>query len=185
LTFRENNTMLAIKSLTPAIPFGFSAMNSINLIVGARIRQRRFQVRMNIADLARRAGISPDRLLRYEEGRERIPADCVARLCRALDMRPADIFAPPSEPEGAAVRVHHGRDAANLTQAVLVARQAALVAKLERQGCADLASIGRRLLTNVEVSRALFLRDLQRLCRWGILPDHPLDPVDHGQRPDF
>jgi transcriptional regulator with XRE-family HTH domain len=75
-------------------------MNAIDRHVGARLRERRFQAGLNLAELASRIGISPPRLLSFEDGEERVPAQILLGFCRALDMTPMDIFSlEPPRPE--------------------------------------------------------------------------------------
>jgi len=67
-------------------------VNPIDAHVGGRLRQRRFHEGLTVGRLASRVGIASVRLLRFEQGLERIPAALMMRLCVALDVRPGYFF---------------------------------------------------------------------------------------------
>lgn len=91
-------------------------MNAIDLLVGGRLREKRFQARLSLAELAARIGATPPRLLRFEDGHERVPAEILVRLCRALDVSPAEIFAlKPNQPALSLVDSDDGRASCGLS----------------------------------------------------------------------
>nr|WP_246664666.1 helix-turn-helix transcriptional regulator [Rhodoblastus acidophilus] len=91
-------------------------MSDIDLLVGARLREKRFQARLSLSELAARIGAPPARLLRFEDGQERVPAQILAAFCRALEVKPAEIFAlKTNKPEQAAVVDDDGRVARGLS----------------------------------------------------------------------
>lgn len=171
-------------------------MKSIDLLVGSRIRERRFQARLSLDGLASRIGLNAVLLLRYEKGEARVPAPVMMKPCVALGARPSEFFEQqPTDPAPAdqtirvapiavpaqtqaqplpPARPRDRRLAASLDrlaraergvrlQERLIARQAGLVEQLERDGDADLARIGRSLLSLFEATRALSIRDRNRL----------------------
>jgi len=174
-----------------------TVMKSIDLLVGSRIRERRFQARLSLDGLASRIGLNAVLLLRYEKGEARVPAPVMMKLCNALGARAADFFEPKpndpapllrltpdpaptparGQPQAQPLPPPRPRDrrlAASLDrlaraergvrlQERLIARQAGLVEQLERDGDADLARIGRSLLSLFEATRALSIRDRNRL----------------------
>jgi transcriptional regulator with XRE-family HTH domain len=149
-------------------------MKAIDLHIGARLREKRFQSRLTLQGLASRVGISAHRLLRYENGEERIPAEIVMGLCNALDLRPSYLF--ESTPSGAeslrtqeraltrtvAGSYRHFASADNVAEDVialreeLIARQVSAVDAGGRDRDAELARIARRLLMLFQQTRALF-----------------------------
>ncbi|MBB4200855.1 transcriptional regulator with XRE-family HTH domain [Rhodoblastus sphagnicola] len=72
-------------------------MIEVNLIdqdVGERLRALRFQHRISIGELASRARLSPEQIVCFENGELRIDARIMLRLCKILDIRPIEFFAP-------------------------------------------------------------------------------------------
>jgi len=175
----------------------YTVMKSIDLLVGSRIRERRFQARLSLDGLASRIGLNAVLLLRYEKGEARVPAPVMMKLCNALGARAADFFEPKqndptpllrltpdparaqpqAQPQAQPLPPPRPRDrrlAASLDRLAraergvrlqdrLIARQAGLVEQFERDGDADLARIGRSLLSLFEATRALSIRDRNRL----------------------
>lgn len=64
-------------------PAGGRLMSGINETVGRRIRARRRELGMTVAELARRAGLAETRLMGIELGQERAGADLV-EIAQAL-----------------------------------------------------------------------------------------------------
>jgi transcriptional regulator with XRE-family HTH domain len=67
--------------------------NAIDRHVGKRLRHLRLSRAVELQELANRVGVSPPRLLQFEEGRERISAEIMRQLCKALDAPPSEFFA--------------------------------------------------------------------------------------------
>lgn len=133
-------------------------MNAIDLLVGARLRERRFQARLSLAELASCIGVSPARLLSFEDGRERVPAQVLVRLCDALGIGLADIFAALTKPEGAPAEPE--RESENRpARASRFTHGADIVQKLDGDGSEGLKRIGRRLLALAEKTRGLSSED--------------------------
>jgi transcriptional regulator with XRE-family HTH domain len=66
--------------------------NAIDRHVGKRLRQLRLLRGLDMLDLANKVGVSAPRLLQFEEGRERVSAEVMRQLCRALDAPPSEFF---------------------------------------------------------------------------------------------
>lgn len=69
-----------------------SDANPIDAFVGARLRARRMQCGLPLNALAGRTEVSAGRVLRFEEGLERIPAKVMLAFCGVLDIQPAYFF---------------------------------------------------------------------------------------------
>jgi transcriptional regulator with XRE-family HTH domain len=67
--------------------------NSIDRHVGQRLRHLRVSRGFELRELASQVGVSAPRLLQFEEGRERVTAQAMRRLCKALDAPPSEFFA--------------------------------------------------------------------------------------------
>jgi transcriptional regulator with XRE-family HTH domain len=67
--------------------------NAIDRHVGRRLRNLRLSRGFDVQELASKAGVTAPRLLQFEEGRERISAESMRRLCKALDAPPSEFFA--------------------------------------------------------------------------------------------
>lgn len=61
---------------------------TIELSTGERIRNARERLSLTQAQLAQRAGMSPDSVYRIENGRNKTRPSSVQKLARALDMSP-------------------------------------------------------------------------------------------------
>jgi len=163
-------------------------MNNVDVHVGARVREKRFQARLTVAVLASRAGVGAAQLLRYENGQERIPAQILVKLCRTLDMPVSHVFdmtpGRPGDQRAAGFRIvgvdrpspHPRPHIVAKTREILpqtremlmqhdalIARQAGIVARLECDGPADLAQLGRQ-------TQALPIRDVER---FGLKTEEP------------
>ncbi|MCW2282924.1 transcriptional regulator with XRE-family HTH domain [Rhodoblastus acidophilus] len=91
-------------------------MSEIDIVVGARLREKRFQARLSLAELAARIGATSARVLRFEDGQERLPAHMLAEFCRALEVNPAEIFAlKTGKPEPAPAHEGDRREAGGLS----------------------------------------------------------------------
>ncbi|WP_196305433.1 helix-turn-helix domain-containing protein [Rhodoblastus acidophilus] len=66
--------------------------NPVDAFVGARLRQRRMQKGLPLSALSCRTGVSSARLLRFEDGQERIPPDIMIKFCSVLEIAPAYFF---------------------------------------------------------------------------------------------
>ena len=60
--------------------------------VAARLRVLRFERGLSQRELARRAGFSPDNIVRFELGYTAMNARTMHKLARALDVQPLDIL---------------------------------------------------------------------------------------------
>jgi transcriptional regulator with XRE-family HTH domain len=70
----------------------FLSFNPIDVHVGSRAQRVRLFRGVNLFRLANFLKIEPDRLALYESGSLRFPADCLLRLCEALDTTPSFLF---------------------------------------------------------------------------------------------
>lgn len=60
---------------------------------GQRLRERRVQLGMTQEALATRAGLHPTYVSRLERGKVNVSLAAILRLCHALEMSPANLFA--------------------------------------------------------------------------------------------
>jgi len=74
--------------------------NPIDKHVGLRLQMLREARGFSAEALVRAVGVSIDRLVRFEEGRERINVDDMRRLCEALGVTPAAFFRGLNEDVG-------------------------------------------------------------------------------------
>jgi len=86
-----------------------SAISAIDPeILGARVRRARLRLGISIRDLAQRAGIDKNSILRLEQGRGTYPST-ILKVCDALSLHIAGLVRKtPIESE--AVAVHHTKD---------------------------------------------------------------------------
>ena len=68
-------------------------MSTIDRQVGDRVRIRREELRMDVAEVATRMGIGVEAMRRLEDGAERISAVQLQVLCAELLITPEAIFA--------------------------------------------------------------------------------------------
>lgn len=68
------------------------ACNQIDVQVGARLRELRFQNSLSVHALAQAVGVTETRLLMFENGEARIDAMVMADMCRSLNVRPGAFF---------------------------------------------------------------------------------------------
>lgn len=66
---------------------------NIDQHLGERLALARKQCGLSVEDIANRIDLPVDRLTGFELGTVRIPALCIARLARALDVTPGWLFA--------------------------------------------------------------------------------------------
>lgn len=61
-------------------------------LIGKRLRERRLALQVADVEIASTLGVDVVTLNLYESGHERIPAERLFLSCRALSLRPADLF---------------------------------------------------------------------------------------------
>ena len=71
--------------------------------VGARVRELRLERNMSLADLANAGGLSKGHLSSVERGFAAMTIESIERIAKALDLRPLDLLALPTEDERAHV----------------------------------------------------------------------------------
>ncbi len=82
--------------------------DSVDQIVGARVRLRRIQLGMQRPALASAIGVSDAQLQAYESGRERLGAELLYKICRQLNVGAQFFFdawivdGPKINPQGSA-----------------------------------------------------------------------------------
>lgn len=69
----------------------------IDIAVGARIRLRRKALGISQSKLADAIGVTFQQVQKYERGANRVSASSLAKICKALDMTPNDVFGWASE----------------------------------------------------------------------------------------
>lgn len=65
---------------------------SIDRLIGAAITRRRIEVGVSSKELAAELGISVGQLERYETGTDRVRAEALMAVCKALNVRPRYFF---------------------------------------------------------------------------------------------
>ncbi len=69
-----------------------NSCNFVDLHVGAKVRSRRIQLGLSQDVLARRIGVNPGALQRYESGADRIGAKSLFAISKAFKVGPAYFF---------------------------------------------------------------------------------------------
>jgi transcriptional regulator with XRE-family HTH domain len=64
----------------------FTIPDSIDVHVGARIRDRRRELRLSQSDLAKALGLTFQQVQKYERGRNRVSASKLWYIAKALDV---------------------------------------------------------------------------------------------------
>jgi transcriptional regulator with XRE-family HTH domain len=133
---------------------------------GRRLRARREQAGLSVSELARRAGVSPQDVSRYESGTMTPGPDRLAALATALGAAPLELV----EPEVLGHGLKALRAAAGLTQADLAKRagpdmtvsrlKSLELGKVRRLPHADAAALAAALGTTPEAIRAAHQWDL-------------------------
>jgi transcriptional regulator with XRE-family HTH domain len=67
-------------------------VNSVNVHIGSRARIRRTSLGMNEHELGNLLGLNRSTLAAYEAGAQRINANLLLRIAKALDVRPDYFF---------------------------------------------------------------------------------------------
>ena len=75
-----------------------ASVNPVDRHVGEQLRLRRQELGRDAGEVARAVGLTPDGLQRIEDGLDRASAEQLMRLCRELEMRPADLYRDRGDP---------------------------------------------------------------------------------------
>jgi transcriptional regulator with XRE-family HTH domain len=70
----------------------FVSPNAVDIHVGSRAKKIRIFRNINLFQLADFLKIEPEQLARCEAGSQRFSAECLLRLCEALDTTPSFLF---------------------------------------------------------------------------------------------
>lgn len=85
------------KPATLPMPEVWSAPDDVLRDLGRQIGDARRQRGLSQAQLAKRASMTAQHLQRIESGQQNVTVRSLARLCLALDLHPAALFAPQSD----------------------------------------------------------------------------------------
>ena len=82
-------------------------LNKVDMLIGGRVRLRRIQLGIALASLAANVRIPEGRLQAFEAGRERIGAQLLVEIARALGVPSAYFFQAPILEDPAEVALKH------------------------------------------------------------------------------